>query len=147
MQGLNVWRGGTLVQHLAPMPVNHKAGRVAAAHAVVIGPESLLAGIVGDSDEAFVTDSVTNAARMFVNSSHHQAAAVPGDGLRVSARCPEDGVIEAIEGTTPGHFVLGVQWHPERTTDSSPASRAIFARLVAEARAWQPRAVTESVAM
>lgn len=147
MQGLNVWRGGTLVQHLAPMPVNHKAGRVAAAHAVVIGPESLLAGIVGDSDEAFVTDSVTNAARMFVNSSHHQAAAVPGDGLRVSARCPEDGVIEAIEGTTPGHFVLGVQWHPERTTDSSPASRAIFARLVAEARAWQPRTVTESVAM
>jgi len=159
MQGLNVWRGGTLVQHLAPMPVNHKAGRgVTAAHAVVIDPKSLFAEIVrdsgnsgnsgdsGDSGEEFVTDSVTNAPRMFVNSSHHQAAAIPGDGLRVSARCPEDGVIEALEGTTPGHFVLGVQWHPERTTDSSAASRAIFARFLAEARAWQPRTVTESVA-
>jgi putative glutamine amidotransferase len=148
MQGLNVWRGGKLVQHLAPMPVNHKAGRgVAAAHAIVVAPESLLAGIVRDSGEANVTELGTNAPlRIFVNSSHHQAAAVPGDGLRIAARCPEDGVIEAVEGTTPGHFVLGVQWHPERTTDSSAASRAIFARMVAEARAWRPRAVTESVA-
>src|SRR5262249_9173797 len=34
VQSLNVWRGGTLVQDLAPMPVNHSAGRtVAVAHA------------------------------------------------------------------------------------------------------------------
>jgi len=26
-QSLNVWRGGTLIQHLAPMPVNHPAGK------------------------------------------------------------------------------------------------------------------------
>jgi putative glutamine amidotransferase len=42
--------------------------------------------------------------------------------------------------------VLGVQWHPERTFEESAASRALFARLVREAAAWVPRAVTTSVA-
>ena len=70
-----------------------------------------------------------------------------GDGLRVSARSSEDGVIEAIEGgqgqlDPDKSFILGVQWHPERTFDSSPASRAIFARLIAEANAWKPRSTT-----
>jgi putative glutamine amidotransferase len=89
---------------------------------------------------------------MNVNSSHHQAVAICGDGLRVVARCPQDGVVEAIEncrntnGTAANHFVLAVQWHPERTMDSSAASRALFARFVAEAAAWTPRVVTESIA-
>ncbi len=145
MQGLNVWRTGTLVQDLAPVPVNHPAGRgVAIAHTVVIDPSSLLAEIVRHSGEEFVTDA--ELIRMNVNSSHHQAVAIPGDGLRVAARCPQDAVIEAIEGTAAGHYVLAVQWHPERTFESSAASRALFARFVAEARSWKPRLVTESVA-
>ena len=77
-----------------------------------------------------------------VNSSHHQAIATAGDGLRVCARTAEDGVVEAIENTPDGlggRFVLGVQWHPERTFDESTASRALFARFVAEAAAWVPR--------
>ena len=65
------------------------------------------------------------------NSSHHQAAGdVIGDGLRVVARCPEDHVIEALEGTSADHFVLAVQWHPERSFDEDPNSRAIFRALV-----------------
>jgi len=147
MQGLNVWRTGTLVQHLAPMPVNHRAARgVAVAHTVAIEPASLLAEIVRGSGEEFVTASDHDSLRMNVNSSHHQAVAIPGDGLRVAARCPQDGVVEAIEGTSPEHFVLAVQWHPERTMDVSAASRALFARFVAEAAAWKPRAITESIA-
>ena len=72
--------------------------------------------------------------RLPVNSSHHQAVGIAGHELRVSARCPQDAVIEAVEGPTlANHFVLGVQWHPERTCDSSATSRAIFARLVQEA--------------
>ena len=62
--------------------------------------------------------------------------AVVGDGLRVAARCPNDGIIEAIEGTSPGHYVMGVQWHPERTYDTDPISRALFRSLIAAARAW-----------
>jgi len=68
---------------------------------------------------------------MPANSSHHQAAGhVIGDGLRVVARCPDDNIIEALEGTSSDHFVLAVQWHPERSFDDDPRSRAIFAALV-----------------
>jgi putative glutamine amidotransferase len=70
-----------------------------------------------------------------VNSSHHQAAASVGDGLRVVARSPQDGIIEALEGTSPDHFVLAVQWHPERSVDNDEPSRAIFRALVEAARA------------
>ena len=46
------------------------------------------------------------------------------------ARCPQDGIIEAMEGTSPDHFVLAVQWHPERSVEEDERSRAIFRALV-----------------
>ena len=150
VQSLNVWRGGTLIQHLAPMPVNHPAGRsVAIAHTAAIAPESLLGHILSAEtpEEAPKQDDFL---RLPVNSSHHQAIGIPGDGLRVTARCPQDAVIEAVEGgqATEGnaHFVLGIQWHPERSYDTSPASRSIFNRFVSEAAAWTPRIISASVA-
>ncbi len=149
LQALNVWRTGTLIQDLAEQVhtnVPHTAGRsVAQAHTVAIDPASTLGKIVAKvaspgTEPSLVPGDETSEDRrdvehraeivLRVNSSHHQAAEVVGDGLRVVARCPTDGVIEAIEGTAPNHFVLGVQWHPERTTDSEPASRAIFKALV-----------------
>jgi len=148
-QMLNVWRGGTLIQHLTCMPVNHKAGRsVAVAHTLAVAPESVVGGLIS-GDEAPERDGFL---RLLVNSSHHQAIGVPGDGLRVAARSLEDGVIEAVElvssdsDDAAGHFCVGVQWHPERTFDESAASRALFGRFVAEAAAWTPRPVTTSVA-
>jgi putative glutamine amidotransferase len=128
--------------------VNHAAGRtVAIAHTAATAPESLLGSLI-TADEAPQQD---NFLRLPINSSHHQAIGIPGDGLRVSARCPQDGVVEAVEGgqATEGataHFVLGVQWHPERSYDISPASRALFDRFIAEATAWVPRPVHTSVA-
>ena len=65
-----------------------------------------------------------------VNSSHHQSADAIGRGLRIVARCPDDGIIEALEGTAPDHFVLAVQWHPERSVEEDAASRAIFRALI-----------------
>ena len=62
-----------------------------------------------------------------------------GDGLRLAAWSPDDGVKEAIEGTSPDQFVLGVQWHPERTYESDPASRAIFRAFVRAAADWRQR--------
>jgi putative glutamine amidotransferase len=147
-QSLNVWRGGTLVQDLAPMPVNHPAGRtVAVAHTAAIAPASLLGTII-PPEEAPETEGFL---RLPINSSHHQAIGIPGDGLRISARCPQDAVIEAVEGgqdaTKPNaHFVLGIQWHPERSYDISPASRALFERFISEAAAWTPRPIHTSVA-
>ena len=68
-----------------------------------------------------------------VNSSHHQSADAIGDGLRIVARCPADGIIEGLEGTDPDHFVVAVQWHPERSIDADEASRAIFRALIEKA--------------
>jgi putative glutamine amidotransferase len=39
-----------------------------------------------------------------------------------------------VEHQPNPQFVLGVQWHPERSFEISAASRALFERLVAEAR-------------
>jgi putative glutamine amidotransferase len=61
---------------------------------------------------------------------------VPGDNLRVTGVCPDDGVVEAIELSSPDQFVLGVQWHPERTYASSTLSRAIFGAFIREAGVW-----------
>ncbi len=121
LQILNVYRSGTLLQHIQSS-VDHEAGRkVPVAHQVEIEPGSRLAEIVGGETIA-------------ANSSHHQSADIVGDGLKVSARSPEDGIIEGLEGTTPDHFVLAVQWHPERSFDEDGRSRAIFGALVEAAR-------------
>jgi putative glutamine amidotransferase len=150
-QSLNVWRGGTLVQHVMPMPVNHPAGKkVAVAHTAIIAPDSLLGGIIAPAKNAEHPDVPEapleeNFLKLPVNSSHHQAIGIAGDGLRIVARCPQDGVVEAVEGSTPDHFVLGIQWHPERSTGISAASRAIFERFVKEAATWKPRHISESV--
>jgi putative glutamine amidotransferase len=127
-QNLNVWRNGSLVQDLKTT-VNHRPGReVVEAHPVRIAEESRLTRILSTAGEAEVQ----------VNSSHHQAIRTPGDNLRVTAVSPADGVIEAVELDAPNHFVVGVQWHPERTYAQVPASRAIFSALVEAAAAWQP---------
>jgi putative glutamine amidotransferase len=178
LQSLNVFRGGSLVQHIPDfLPeetrgrINHEAGRtVAVAHRVEIDSNSRLAGLIcGDSrprlsgraqigGEIAKDDSVNNRERhgfsradaeqersralalegneivLPVNSSHHQSAEAIGAGLQIVARCPDDGIIEALEGTSPDHFVVAVQWHPERSVDQDGASLAIF-RALAEAAA------------
>jgi putative glutamine amidotransferase len=67
-----------------------------------------------------------------------------GDALRVVARSPQDGIIEAVEGAPEGHWVLGVQWHPERSFEKNEVSRRIFEKLVAESRAWHQRLALRS---
>ena len=132
LQSLNVWRTGTLDQTL-PTSINHAAGRkVAQAHAVQIDPESKLAAILRTAGT--LPDS--NELILPVNSSHHQAPQTLGDGLRLAAWCPEDSVKEAVEGISPDHFVIGVQWHPERTCDTEPASRAMFQAFIRAAAEW-----------
>jgi len=173
LQSLNVYRGGSLVQHIPDfLPeelrtrVNHEAGKtVAVAHEAEIESDSRLAEIVADENrrKGFISGEGTHAGTsgakagpdgkpfiaalkalrhpkslvLPVNSSHHQSADAIGDGLRIAGRCFEDGIIEALEGTAPDHFVLAVQWHPERSVDEDDASLAIFRALIkaADARA------------
>jgi putative glutamine amidotransferase len=120
LQTLNVYRSGSLVQHIQS-EINHSAGRtVPKAHTVEIDPESRLGRIVGGKSDRAIA----------VNSSHHQSADVAGDGLKVVARSPQDGIVEALEGAAPDHFVLAVQWHPERSVNDGPelaeSAQAIF---------------------
>jgi putative glutamine amidotransferase len=156
LQTLNVYRAGSLVQHIPDfLPaelrarVNHEAGKkVAVAHAVEIEKDSKLAAIVngivdgrgreGHGLSHADRESERNRALapegtklvVPVNSSHHQSADAIGNGLRIAARCPDDKIIEALEGTAPDHFVLAVQWHPERSADEDEPSRAIFRALI-----------------
>jgi putative glutamine amidotransferase len=139
LQSLNVYRHGSLIQHIPEFlpeavrqKVNHEAGRkVAVAHSVDIVPDSHLAQIVAP------TASTDGRIVVPVNSSHHQSADRAGEGMRVVAHCPEDGIIEAVEGTSPDHFVVAVQWHPERSVDADERSRVLFAALVRTALQWR----------
>src|SRR5260370_7279836 len=154
LQILNVYRSGTLVQHIESA-VNHEAGRkVPVAHEVEIDPGSRLAEILRSSEDSstrgfgkgtasspahsltlpIYPTTLTLSLPLPANSSHHQSADVIGDGLKIVARCPEDGIIEALEGTSPDHFLVAVQWHPERSLEDDECSRKIFRALVEAAR-------------
>jgi putative glutamine amidotransferase len=134
-QNLNVWRNGSLIQDLKT-EVNHRPGReVVEAHSVQIAKGSRLSRLLEPGDPLEVQ----------VNSSHHQAVHVPGDKLLVSAVSPQDGVIEAVELDAADHFVVAVQWHPERTYTQSAVSRAIFAAFIQSAAEWTAPRIEESV--
>ena len=141
LQSLNVWRRGSLIQDLPHPPgvvaggpgsmVNHEPGReVQDAHPVRVTPGSRLSRLEATESQ--------EKLGFPVNSSHHQAVDRPGDQLIVAAVSPEDGVIEALEGSEPQQFVVAVQWHPERSYESSEASRALFAAFIEAARSWEP---------
>lgn len=119
-QLLNVYLGGSLIQDIpdaVPGALEHsedKERHVYPHHAVRIDERSRLVSLAGGAE-----------AR--VNSSHHQSIAVPGRNLRVTAHAP-DGIIEAVEWTGNSHWVLGVQWHPERMAGDAFAA-ALFREL------------------
>jgi putative glutamine amidotransferase len=135
-QTLNVWRRGSLFQDLETQlrtEVNHRPRRtVVEAHTVKVTPGSRLAALLP-----------VGGLETHVNSSHHQAVRIVGDNLRVTAVSPEDGVVEAVELDSPEHFVLAVQWHPERTLAECAASRLIFKAFVEAAVAWRPATASE----
>jgi|TARA_B110000305_G_scaffold34507_1_gene34115 putative glutamine amidotransferase len=56
-----------------------------------------------------------------VNSFHHQAVKVPGDGMKIVAQA-EDGLNEASEWAKglEDRWIIGVQWHPERLYKKEP---------------------------
>jgi putative glutamine amidotransferase len=148
IQSLNVWRNGSLIQDLKTdlkTPVDHQPGReVVQAHPVEVAEGSRLAALLAASGETADKTGGERAAQ--VNSSHHQAVRVPGDNLLVTAVSSADGVIEAVELDAVEHFVVAVQWHPERTYTQSAFSRAIFAAFTDAAEAWEPPRVEASVA-
>ena len=136
-QSLNVCLGGTLYQDIASelhTAIEHSKDGLSPDAPDPIHPARIelggeiaqLAGISGlpKRDGGFDVQ---------INTSHHQAVRDLGHGLRVAARAP-DGVIEAIEHEPHKHWVVGVQWHPERMKDDALAA-ALFRALVQATRA------------
>ncbi|GIF02879.1 gamma-glutamyl-gamma-aminobutyrate hydrolase family protein [Actinoplanes siamensis] len=123
-QVMAVATGGSLHQHL-PDLIGHDRHRAA------VGTDPLAAGAGDYGRHDVVTADHSLAHDLFgrhttVNSFHHQAVADPGRCV-ATGWCPDDRVVEIIEH--PGRtFALGVQWHPERTSDLR-----VFAALVAAA--------------
>jgi len=127
MQALNVFRGGKLVQDIGSQVKNclkHEQGMPAnrASHSIKVAKTGIFAGL----------RSIKNSkGPIRVNTSHHQAVKTVGKGLKAMAWA-KDGVIECIEGTERGKWVLGVQWHPELLNDA--VSDEIFETFVAKCR-------------
>lgn len=74
--------------------------------------------------------SQAGAAHRFdkVNSSHHQALDLLGDGLAVEAWCASDNIIEQVRMRNQP-FVLGLQYHPERGRIYDSLFEDFFSRL------------------
>ncbi len=120
MQVLNVALGGTLVQHIPEVggvaPHRRAVGTFDGTdHVVELEADSLAARAAGE---------LAHTARCH----HHQAVGELGEGLVVTGRAQQDGMIEAIE-LADGAWVLGVQWHPEADERSR-----LFASLTEAAR-------------
>ncbi len=121
-QLMNVFYGGTLHQDIpsgisGALAHSQKEPHDQTSHEVAITRGSFLRKITG-------------AARLRVNSTHHQCVRELGMGLRASA-ASKDGLVEAVEGKSG--FVLGVQWHPEFLVKNE-RHLAIFKAFVGAAR-------------
>jgi putative glutamine amidotransferase len=105
-QLINVMHGGSLWQDLGsqrPVSIEHRALERYEQHFhdIEIVPGTRLATLY------------PGLQRARANSIHHQGIKQLAPGFVVEARCPDDGMVEAIRRVEPGPFVAGVQWHPE----------------------------------
>jgi putative glutamine amidotransferase len=134
-QMINVALGGSLYQDVGdqhPQAIKHdyfpSSGdytRDYVVHDVAVTGGSRLAAVLGTGP-------------VCVNSMHHQGVKRLAPGLQATAFAP-DGLIEGVEGSN-GHFLVGVQWHPEELTDKDPAMRRLFGEFLAAAAAFHERA-------
>ncbi len=108
MQMLNVATGGTLHQHV-PDLVGHEGHN---------GPADGFGTHQVRVTSGSVVRSILPGGEYFeVPTHHHQAVDVIGAGL-IPVAWADDGIVEGVESTTAGEFLVGVQWHPEQGADA-----------------------------
>jgi putative glutamine amidotransferase len=122
-QLVNISLGGKLYQDIARQvhdPIQHGPAKPGEKvfHHVDILEGTMLSRIIG-------------ASRIRVRSSHHQSVKNPGRGLHLSA-VARDRVIEALEPRS-NHFLIAVQWHPEKTPNDR-YTRKLFTAFVNAAK-------------
>lgn len=126
-QVLNVACGGSLYQDLPaqyPDSLNHyesrdRGIRGLATHELDVAPGTRLAAAIGEGAHP-------------VNTHHHQAVKVLGEGLEITGRA-EDGVVEAIELKSHS-WAVGVQCHPEEMWHEHEWAAQLFRAFVGEVR-------------
>jgi putative glutamine amidotransferase len=129
IQVVNVAAGGTVHQDLAaqlPGSIKHdyfprrgQYTRDQLVHDVKLTEGSRLASLLG-------------APAVEVNSMHHQGIKELASTLRPTAYAP-DGLVEGLESPN-GHFLLGVQWHPEALIERDPRMGRLFSAFIEAAR-------------
>ncbi|CAN5681823.1 gamma-glutamyl-gamma-aminobutyrate hydrolase family protein [soil metagenome] len=122
LQILNVSRGGSLIQDIASQveaAVKHDQGipLERASHAIKV------------EGNGIISKAATNVTDRRVNSHHHQAVARVGSDL-IAVAWTNNGVIEAVEDSRPGRWVVGVQWHPELSWRTDKLSRSLFEHFI-----------------
>lgn len=116
-QVLNVALGGSLAMDVK----GHQAkGDEVIEHRLAADPDSKLARATSDET-------------LRVNSRHHQAVTLDRLAPALRATVLHDGLVEAFESTTH-RWVIGVQWHPERTAEVDEKAAKIFDAFVTEAK-------------
>ena len=105
LQLINVAFGGTLYQDIPtqlPQALKHRDAEVYDQnfHDLALVPKTRLSHLLAGSSS------------FKINSIHHQGIKDLAPGFVVEARCPMDGMVEAIR-STGSTFVAAVQWHPE----------------------------------
>lgn len=117
VQMLNVFQGGTLLQHIDGHSAFKK--RSTGSHQIRISPGSRL-------------EQILETQQLTVNSLHHQVVDIPGRDLEVCA-LSEDGYVEAVIHTRHP-FCLGLQWHPEHMYRKVRQQRKLFDSFVEACR-------------
>lgn len=123
LQAINVFAGGSLVQHLEGHESSAYPSKDVTRHRLELTDGSRLAMILGDGD-------------LEVNSYHHQAITPErlAPGLRIAAIAEHEAegrLVEGVESTDPERWLVGVQCHPERTESSPPVFERLWASFVA----------------
>lgn len=126
LQAINVFAGGSLVQHLDGHESATYPSAAVTRHRLELTPGSRLASILATSSD------------LEVNSYHHQAITADrlAPGLRIAAIADHDEagqLVEGVESADPERWLVGVQCHPERTESSPPVFERLWRSFVAAA--------------
>lgn len=132
-QSLNVCLGGSLYQDLASelhTSIQHSRDGLAPTDRDPVHPARIEPGgeIAQLAAACGLEPREGGGFAAQVNTSHHQSIRDLGRGLHIAAVAP-DGVIEAVEHEPHKHWVVGVQWHPERM-ESDALAAMLFRALV-----------------
>lgn len=128
VQVLNIAAGGSLHEHIPdirPEDIHRGPDGGWSVQLVQVDPSSFLHRVMG-------------VAAVNTYSGHHQALKNVPKRFVVSSIAP-DGIIEAIEDQMHP-WLLGVQWHPEKSAADDPSQQRLFDELVrAAAEAKEPK--------